>query len=175
MHGMSAAFLCGEPGLDGLLGDEPRASLQPDQLELFGVRSIDYLENELLRSRKVSVVDMRAIDEFGVGVLIRRVIDKVRARNGVLHVSFDVDFLDPDIAPGVGTTVPGGATYREAHLVMELLHDSGLVRSVDIVELNPFLDERGKTARVAVELIGSLFGQQITDRPTPSNAITPEL
>jgi arginase len=175
MHGMSAAFLCGEPGLDGLLGDEPRASLRPDQLELFGVRSIDYLENELLRSRKVSVVDMRAIDEFGVGVLIRRVIDKVRARNGVLHVSFDVDFLDPDIAPGVGTTVPGGATYREAHLVMELLHDSGLVRSVDIVELNPFLDERGKTARVAVELIGSLFGQQITDRPTPSNAITPEL
>ena len=71
------------------------------------------------------------------------------------------------LAPGVGTTVPGGATYREAHLVMELLHDSGLVRSVDIVELNPFLDERGRTARTAVELIGSLFGQQITDRPTP--------
>jgi arginase len=174
MHGMSAAFLCGEPGLDGLLGDEPRARLDPDQLELFGVRSIDKLERDLLRTRKVSIVDMRAIDEFGVGVLIRRVIDKVRARNGVLHVSFDVDFLDPDIAPGVGTTVPGGATYREAHLVMELLHDSGLVRSVDIVELNPFLDERGKTARVAVELIGSLFGQQITDRPTPSNAITPD-
>ena len=174
MHGMSAAFLCGEAGLDGLLGDEPRARLNPDQLELFGVRSIDKLERDLLRLRRVSIVDMRAIDEFGVGVLIRRVIDKVRARNGVLHVSFDVDFLDPDIAPGVGTTVPGGATYREAHLVMELLHDSGLVRSVDIVELNPFLDERGKTARVAVELIGSLFGQQITDRPTPSNAITPD-
>jgi arginase len=174
MHGMSAAFLCGEPGLDGLLGDEPRARLTPDRLELFGVRSIDRPENELLRARQVSVADMRAIDEFGVGVLIRRVIDKVRARNGVLHVSFDVDFLDPDIAPGVGTTVPGGATYREAHLVMELLHDSGLVRSVDIVELNPFLDERGKTARAAVELIGSLFGQQITDRPTPSNAFTPD-
>ena len=174
MHGMSAAFLCGEAGLDGLLGDEPRARLNPDQLELFGVRSIDKLERDLLRLRRVSIVDMRAIDEFGVGVLIRRVIDKVRARNGVLHVSFDVDFLDPDIAPGVGTTVPGGATYREAHLVMELLHDSGLVRSVDIVELNPFLDERGKTARAAVELIGSLFGQQIADRPTPSNAITPD-
>jgi len=171
MHGMSAAFLCGEPGLDGLLGDDPRARLKPDQLELFGIRSIDKLEGNLLRARKISIVDMRAIDEFGVGVLIRRVIDKVRARNGVLHVSFDVDFLDPDTAPGVGTTVPGGATYREAHLVMELLHDSRLVRSVDIVELNPFLDERGKTARVAVELIGSLFGQQITDRPTPSNAI----
>src|SRR6202007_2201772 len=107
---------------------------------LFGTRSIDKLEKELLRMRGVSVADMRAIDEFGVGVLIRRVIDKVRARNGVLHVSFDVDFLDPAVAPGVGTTVPGGATYREAHLVMELLHDYGLVRSVDIFALNSFRD-----------------------------------
>jgi arginase len=166
--------LCGEPGLDGLLGGEPRSSIEPDQLELFGTRSIDKLEKDLLRSRRISVADMRQIDEFGVGILIRRVIDKVKARNGVLHVSFDVDFLDPSLAPGVGTTVPGGATYREAHLVMEMLHDSGLVRSVDIVELNPFLDERGRTARTAVELIGSLFGQQITDRPTPTNAIEPE-
>ena len=173
MHGMAASFLCGEGGLDGLLGEEPRASLDPERLELFGTRSIDKLEKDLLRERRISVADMRQIDEFGVGVLIRRVIDKVRSRNGVLHVSFDVDFLDPEVAPGVGTTVPGGATYREAHLVMEMLHDSGLVRSVDIVELNPFLDERGRTARTAVELIGSLFGQQITDRPTPSNAIAP--
>jgi arginase len=174
MHGMSSAFLCGEPGLDGLLGDQPRVSINPDQLDLFGVRSIDPLERKLVRDRRVTVADMRAIDEFGVGVLIRRVIEKVKARNGVLHVSFDVDFLDPAVAPGVGTTVPGGATYREAHLVMELLHDSGLVRSVDVVELNPFLDERGRTARVAVELIGSLFGLQITDRPTPSNAVFPD-
>jgi arginase len=173
MHGMAASFLCGESGLDHLLGEEPRAAIDPDQLELFGTRSIDKLEKELLRERRVNIADMRQIDEFGVSVLIRRVIDKVRARDGVLHVSFDVDFLDPDVAPGVGTTVPGGATYREAHLIMELLHDSGLVRSVDIVELNPFLDERGRTARTAVELIGSLFGQQITDRPTPSNAIAP--
>jgi arginase len=173
MHGMSSAFLCGEPGLDRLLGDEPRASIGPDQLELFGVRSIDKLEKDLVRERGITVADMRQIDEFGVGVLIRRVIDKVRARNGVLHVSFDVDFLDPDVAPGVGTIVPGGATYREAHLVMELLHDSGLVRSLDIVELNPFLDDRGRTARLAIELVGSLFGQQITDRPTPTNAIVP--
>jgi arginase len=173
MHGMSAAFLCGEPGLDGLLGEEPRAPIDPDRLELFGVRSIDKLEKELLRDRRISVADMRQIDEFGVSVLIRRVIDKVKATDGVLHVSFDVDFLDPSLAPGVGTTVPGGATYREAHLVMEMLHDCGLVRSVDIVELNPFLDERGRTARTAVELIGSLFGQQITDRPTPTNAIEP--
>ena len=87
------------------------------------------------------------------------------------NVSFDVDFLHPTVAPGVGTTVPGGATYREAHLIMELLHDLDLARSVDIVELNPFLDERGRTARVAVELVSSLFGLQITDRRTPSNAV----
>src|ERR1700748_2364444 len=174
MHGMAASFLCGEAGLDGLLGEEPRAPIDPDHLELFGTRSIDRLEKELMRQRPLTVADMRAIDEFGVGVLMHRVIDKVRGRNGVLHVSFDVDFLDPDVAPGVGTTVPGGATYREAHLIMELLHDSDLVRSVDIVELNPFLDERGRTARTAVELVGSLFGQQIIDRPTPSNAITPQ-
>jgi arginase len=174
MHGMSAAFLAGEPGLDGLLGDEPRASVGANRIELFGVRSIDPLEKKLVSKRRVAIADMRAIDEFGVGVLIRQVIERVRAQSGVLHVSFDVDFLDPAVAPGVGTTVPGGATYREAHLIMELLHDSGLVRSVDIVELNPFLDERGRTARVAVELIGSLFGQEITDRPTPSNAVFPD-
>jgi arginase len=174
MHGMSAAFLCGEPGLDGLLGKEPRASIDSSRLELFGTRSIDKLEKDLMRLRRVSVADMRQIDEFGVGVLIRRVIDRVKASDGVLHLSFDVDFLDPSVAPGVGTTVPGGATYREAHLIMEMLHDSGLVQSVDIVELNPFLDERGRTARTVVELIGSLFGQQITDRPTPTNAIEPD-
>jgi arginase len=127
-----------------------------------------------VHQRHISIADMRLIDQFGVGVLMRRVIDRVKASNGVLHLSFDVDFLDPDVAPGVGTTVPGGATYREAHLIMEMLHDSGLVRSVDIVELNPFLDVRGRTARTVVELIGSLFGQQITDRPTPTNAIEPE-
>ena len=171
MHGMSAAFLCGEKGLADLLEGEPRASIAPQQLHLFGIRSIDPLERAVVRERRVDLVDMRAIDEFGVSVLIRRVVEKVRASNGVLHVSFDIDFLDPAVAPGVGTMVPGGATYREAHLVMELLHDSGLVRSVDVVELNPFLDERGRTARLAVELVGSLFGQSITDRPTPTNAV----
>jgi arginase len=173
MHGMSAAFLCGEGGLDGLLGNHPRVSIGPDHLTLFGIRSIDRPERDLLRSRGIEVIDMRLIDEFGVAVLIRRVIERVAAAQGHLHVSLDVDFLDPSLAPGVGTTVPGGATYREAHLIMELLHDSDLVRSVDIVELNPFLDERGRTARVAVELIGSLFGLQITDRRTPSNAMLP--
>ena len=171
MHGMSAAFLCGEEGLDGLLGTEPRAAIDSSRLELFGTRSIDKLEKDLVKLRRISVADMRKIDEFGVSVLIRRVIDKVKAVDGVLHLSFDVDFLDPEVAPGVGTMVPGGATYREAHLIMELLHDSRIVHSLDIVELNPFLDDRGRTARSVVELIASLFGQQITDRPTPTNAM----
>lgn len=168
MHGMSAAFLCGEPGLDQLLGDEPRVPLAPQRLQLFGVRSIDRQERQLLQQRGIAIADMRQIDEFGVGVLVRQIIERVQACGGVLHVSFDVDFLDPQLAPGVGTMVPGGATYREAHLVMELLHDSGLVGSVDIVELNPFLDERGRTACTVVELIGSLFGQRITGWTTPS-------
>jgi arginase len=109
---------------------------------------------------------MRLIDEFGVGVLMRRVIDAVAAVRGLLHVSLDVDFLDPGVAPGVGTTVPGGATVREAHLAMELLHDSGLVASLDVVELNPFLDVRGQSALLLVDLIGSLFGRQIIEHET---------
>ena len=87
---------------------------------------------------------MRTLDEHGFAVSIRRIIDRVGAADGLLHVSLDVDFLDPTIAPGVGTAVPGGATYREAHLVMELLYEFGLRRSLDLVELNPFLDERGE-------------------------------
>jgi len=101
MHGMSAAFLCGEEGLDGLLGHEPRAPIDSSRLELFGTRSIDKLEKDLVKLRRISVADMRKIDEFGVSVLIRRVIDRVKAVDGVLHLSFDVDFLDPEVAPGV--------------------------------------------------------------------------
>ena len=99
---------------------------------------------------------------------LREFLDKVRNAGGMLHVSLDVDFLDPSIAPAVGTTVPGGTTFREAHLVMELLHESGLVTSLDLVELNPFLDERGRTAKLMVELVGSLMGRKVFDRPTRS-------
>lgn len=164
MHGMPAAFLCGEPGLDDLFGDEARVSIDPKNLHLFGIRSVDRAERELLRTRGIDVVDMRLLDEFGASVLIRRIIERVRGAGGVLHVSLDVDFLDPTLAPGVGTTVPGGATYREAHLVMELLSESGLVGSLDVVELNPFLDERGKSALLLVDLVASLFGRHVIDR-----------
>jgi arginase len=166
MHGMSAALLCREPGLEGVFGDEPHGFVKPENLHLFGIRSIDTTERVLLRERGIDVIDMRQIDEFGVAKLLRRILERVQKANGVLHVSFDVDFVDPTFAPGVGTTVPGGATYREAHLVMEMLHDSGVVASLDVVELNPFLDERGKSALLLVDLVASLFGRQIFDKPT---------
>ena len=165
-HGMPLAALCGEPGLAGLFPDPPRPPLDPAQVHLFGLRSIDAGERELVTAHRVEVTDMRHIDEFGVVAPLRRSLERVASADGHLHVSFDVDFLDPGIAPGVGTTVPGGATFREAHLIMEMLHDSGLVRSLDVVELNPFLDDRGRSARVLVELVASLFGRRILDRPT---------
>ena len=111
---------------------------------------------------------MRRIDEDGVRAPLQAFLDRVKAAGGDLHVSLDVDFLDPAIAPAVGTTVPGGATIREAHLVMEMLCDSGLVTSLDLVELNPFLDERGRTASLMVDLTASLLGRRIFDRPTRS-------
>jgi arginase len=165
LHGMSAALLAGEPGFEAVFGEAARA-VRPENLHLFGTRSVDRDERKLLRARGVHVVDMRLIDEFGVGVLMRRVLEAVATAGALLHVSLDVDFLDPGAAPGVGTTVPGGATVREAHLAMELLHDSGLVTSLDVVELNPFLDVRGQSALLLVDLIGSLFGRQIIEHET---------
>ncbi len=146
VHGMPLAALCGEPGFPPLFAEPAPAPLPPADVHLFGLRSIDAGERALVTARRVGVTDMRTIDEFGVVAPLRQVLDRVAARGAHLHVSLDIDFLDPSIAPAVGTTVPGGATFREAHLIMEMLHDSGLVRSLDVVELNPFLDERGRSA-----------------------------
>lgn len=168
LHGTPLAFLCGLPGFDDLLGSPLQHTLKPENVEILGVRSIDAQERDMLHSLGVGVSDMRRIDEQGIGPLLKPFLERVKAANGLLHVSLDVDFLDPEIAPAVGTTVPGGASFREAHLVMEMLHDSGLVTSLDLVELNPFLDERGRTARLMVELAGSLFGRRVFDRPTRS-------
>lgn len=170
LHGMSLALAAGEEELFPVMADAPRAVVDPSQMCVFGARSIDPQERELLRRRGVMVCDMRQIDENGVSLLMRDFLKKIRQENGVLHVSLDVDFLDPGIAPGVGTTVPGGATYREAHLVMELLEDAGVTVSLDIVELNPFLDERGRSAIALAELVASLFGQDVMDRPTQAFA-----
>lgn len=168
LHGTSLAYVCGLPGFDALLGRPLAHSVDPQNVEIFGVRSIDSKEREFLIEAGIGVNDMRMIDEHGLPALIRPFLERVAAAGGLLHVSLDVDFLDPDIAPAVGTTVPGGATFREAHLVMEMLHDSGLVTSLDLVELNPFLDDRGKTARLMVDLTASLFGRRVFDRPTRS-------
>lgn len=168
LHGTPLAFACGLSGFDALLGHPLEQVLVPENVEVFGVRSIDPDERELLLTHGVGVRDMRMIDEQGIAALLAPFLERVRTANGLLHVSLDVDFLDPEIAPAVGTTVPGGATFREGHLVMEMLHDSGLVTSLDLVELNPFLDERGRTARLIVDLTASLFGRRVFDRPTRS-------
>ena len=165
MHGMPVAYFCGMTEIAPIL-DAGRARVDPKRVYQIGIRSVDHEERKLIARHGINVFDMRAIDETGISGILNAVIDAVRAENGLLHVSFDVDFLDPDLAPGVGTTVPGGATFREAHLVMEMLFDSGLVASLDLVELNPFLDDRGKSARIMVELTASLFGRRILDRPT---------
>lgn len=165
MHGMPVAFFCGEPGFDGIL-PSGRPLVAHERVHQFGIRSIDPEERDALEAAGINVDDMRRIDEFGAPALFREIIAKVVADNGLLHVSLDVDFLDPDIAPGVGTTVPGGASLREGHLVMEMLSESGLVTSLDLVELNPYLDDRGKSARLLVDLTASLFGKRVFDRPT---------
>jgi arginase len=109
---------------------------------------------------------MRDIDETGIAKALAQFLTRVASAGGALHVSLDVDFLDPSVAPAVGTNVPGGATVRKAHLMMEMLHNSGLMTSLDLVELNPFLDECGKTALLMVDLAASAFGRRVFDHPT---------
>ncbi|GIT92570.1 arginase [Jannaschia pagri] len=165
LHGTPVAYFTGAPEFEGVF-PPPRATVDPGKILMLGLRSVDPDEKAALVRAGVVTADMRTIDEHGIAPPLRRFLDEVRVANGDLHVSLDVDFLDPSIAPAVGTTVPGGATFREAHLVMEMLHDSGLVTSLDIAELNPFLDERGRTTSLIVDLIASLFGKAVLDRPT---------
>jgi len=168
IHGMPVAYFTGQPGFEAF-APVPHP-VPPARVAMIGLRSVDPAERRALAAHEFSLTDMRAMDEFGIGRPLRDFLDKVKAANGLLHVSLDVDFLDPEIAPAVGTTVPGGATMREAHLAMEMLCDSDLVSSLDLVELNPFLDIRGRTAALMVDLIASLFGRRIFDRPTRSFA-----
>jgi arginase len=158
IHGMPVACLCGigPEALTRLGGDAP--ALRPAEVRQVGIRSVDEGEKRLVKQHGLDVYDMRYIDEVGMKRTMEEALAGVDA-NTHLHVSFDVDFLDPSIAPGVGTTVPGGPNYREAQLVMEMIADSGRMGSLDIVELNPLLDNRNETARVSVELVESLFGK----------------
>ena len=168
LHGVSVAYLAGREGFTMF---PPVANPIPSKnICMIGLRSVDPAEREALEETDIHLVDMRAIDENGIRAPLAEFLARVDAAEGLLHVSFDVDFLDPGIAPAVGTTSPGGTTFREAHLVMEMLFDSGLVTSLDLVELNPFLDERGRTAGLMVDLTASLLGRRIFDRPTRSLA-----
>ena len=164
LHGTPLAYATGQPGFDGF---PTVPSPVPEQnVCIIGLRSVDAAERSALKNSDITYHDMRSIDETGIATPLKTFLNRVAAADGALHVSLDVDFLDPAIAPAVGTTVPGGATLREAHLIMEMLHDSGLMTSLDLVELNPFLDERGRTARAMVDLTASAFGRRVFDRPT---------
>lgn len=166
LHGTPVAYIAGREGFEAF--PPFPATIPPERICLFGIRSVDPAEHAALLRHDLAINDMRVLDERGIVAPLREFLALVKEQGGMLHVSLDVDFLDPSIAPAVGTTVPGGTTFREAHLVMELLHESGLVTSLDLVELNPFLDERGRTAKLMVELVGSMMGRKVFDRPTRS-------
>lgn len=157
LHGVPLAYVCGRPGFEGYFPALAPA-VDPDRICLMGVRSVDAAELQGLDEAGITVHDMRAIDTHGIAPLTRDFLKRVKDANGLLHVSLDVDFLDPAIAPAVGTAVESGVGRSDAHLVMELLHASGLVASLDLVELNPLLDEEARTARLLVELTASLMG-----------------
>eukprot|EP01038_Epipyxis_sp_PR26KG_P017827 gene17828-24898_t len=169
---MPVACLCGFgpealTGLARMPGGGP--ALHPSQIRQIGIRSVDAGEKRFVHEQGLEVFDMRAIDEVGMRQTMQQALAGLDAHTH-LHVSFDVDFLDPDIAPGVGTTVPGGPTYREAQLCMEMIADSGRLASLDIVELNPALDVRNRTAVLAVDLVESLFGKSTLMRSSPQNS-----
>ena len=158
IHGMSVACLCGigPRALIEIGGTVP--AINPKWVRQVGIRCVDEGEKKLVHDVDLDVFDMRYIDEMGMRKAMQLALGTMDA-NTHLHISFDVDFLDPDIAPGVGTTVRGGPTYREAQLCMEMIADTGQLGSLDLIELNPALDVRNRTAEVAVDLIESLFGK----------------
>lgn len=158
IHGMPVASLCGfgASELINLSGQTP--AIKPAQVRQIGIRSVDPEEKRFVHEQELEVYDMRFIDENGMRYTMEQAL-KGFDDNTHLHISFDVDFLDPSIAPAVGTTVMGGPTYREAQLCMEMIADTGLMASLDIMELNPALDERNRTAMVVVDLVESLFGK----------------
>jgi arginase len=158
LHGMPVACLCGfgPQALTHIGGFAP--AISPSWIRQIGIRSVDEGEKRFMHEQNIEVFDMRCIDEMGMRSVMAQALSGLDEQTH-LHVSFDVDFLDPDIAPGVGTTVRGGPTYREAQLCMEMIADTGRLSSLDVMELNPALDIQNQTAEVAVDLIESLFGK----------------
>ncbi|AFZ66671.1 arginase [Deinococcus peraridilitoris] len=159
IHGMPVAHLVG-------LGDAQLNSIgggwhmRPEDIVMIGIRSVDRRERDLVREQGITVYTMKEVDQLGISRIAEETLERLGSLPR-LHVSFDADALDPSLAPGVGTPVPGGLTYREAHLLMELLSESGRVTSMDIVEVNPALDHQNQTAHVMVGMAASLLGKRI--------------
>ena len=166
IHGMPLAVLTGRghPDLVGIGGSG--AGVRPEDVVIVGLRSLDPQEQRLLQDAGVRAYTMKEIDAYGVARILRQALKSLSHLDRV-HLSFDLDAVDPEVAPGVGTPVRGGLTYREAHLVMELINESGIVTSLDVVEVNPILDLKNGTAELAVELVASLMGRRIIGLPEP--------
>lgn len=161
LHGMPVAVLrgFGPQALVDLVGGPEQPALGPDAVFQIGIRSVDAGERAFVKAQQIEVFDMRYLDEHGMRSVMQQVLMGLDAGTHHLHVSFDADFLDPDIAPGVGTPVRGGPTYREAQLCMEMIADTGALGSLDIVEINPARDVQNRTAELVVDLTESLFGK----------------
>ena len=160
VHGMPLAALLGD-GPDELISiGRSGLKLKPENVVVIGLRDLDIAEKERLKKSGMQLFSMREIDEQGMGTIAKAAVKKL-SHCSRIHVSLDVDALDPNEAPGVGTPVPGGLSYREAQLLMEIIADCGKLTSLDIVEINPILDQRNRTAEVAVELVASLLGKSI--------------
>ncbi len=161
VHGMPLASLLGpEPAeLSRIGGFSPKVTA--DRTVLIGIRNLDDREKELMRESGVTVFTMKDIDRSGIAAIVEQALTIAGRDTGGIHVSFDLDVCDPAIAPGVGTPVKGGLDYREAHMVMEMVADSGLLRALDLVEVNPILDDRNATAVLGAELASSALGQKI--------------
>jgi arginase len=158
---MPLAHLLGQgvPELRAIAG--PRAALAPEHVALIGIRSVDRRERDIVKRSGVRAYTMSEIDRRGMAECVQEAIERARTGTAGIHLSFDLDAVDPRYAPGVGTAVPGGLTYREAHFVCEEIAKSGALLGLDLVELNPVLDERNQTGRLAVELILSALGKTI--------------
>ena len=169
IHGMPLATLTGRghPDLVGVGGEG--ASVSAEDVVMIGLRSVDREERRLLAEAGVNAYTMKEVDAYGIAGVVERAVEHLSHLDRV-HLSFDLDVMDPDIAPGVGTPVRGGLTYREAHLLMELASETGKITSLDMVEVNPILDVRNGTAALAVELVASLMGQRILELPRPAGS-----
>lgn len=161
IHGMplAASLGLGNEKLVNLLGFSPK--LKPENCTLIGIRSLDHLEKASIKKLKIPVYTMSDIDKLGIHRIIVRVLKQFREKVDHIHISFDLDSVDPSVAPGVGTPVPGGLSYREAHLLMESIAECGCMSSLEVTEINPILDDKNRSALFAADVVASSMGQRI--------------